>query len=269
MGWFVVERGAGRILVLLHGIGMTSSAWDPVLERLPLNAGCSRSICRDLDAHRRCPADVEPSPSAIARSLVLEMAARGVEQPFDVVGNSLGGFVALEIAKAGHACSLVVISPGGLWHGRIPRYTSITLHLMRAVCKHAPRLTERILRTAVGRTVGLLVAVCWKGWRVPAQRAAVAARDFAASDSFDAVLEAGSDQFRGGQLIDVPVTVAFGRHDLLLRRHARFHDQLPAQSRWVTIPGSGHVAMWDNPDLVAQIILDGTGVPPPTERPSR
>lgn len=269
MGWFVVERGAGRVLVLLHGIGMTSSAWDPVLERL---AAERRVLAFDLPGFGRSPSlpsDVEPSPSAIARSLVLEMAARGVEQPFDVVGNSLGGFVALEIAKAGHACSLVVISPGGLWHGRIPRYTSITLHLMRAVCKHAPRLTERILRTAVGRTVGLLVAVCWKGWRVPAQRAAVAARDLAASDSFDAVLEAGSDQFRGGQLIDVPVTVAFGRHDLLLRRHARFHDQLPAQSRWVTIPGSGHVAMWDNPDLVAQIILDGTGVPPPAERPSR
>ncbi len=38
----------------------------------------------------------------------------GVERPH-VAGNSLGGWVALEMAKADAAASLCLISPAGLW----------------------------------------------------------------------------------------------------------------------------------------------------------
>ncbi|MHB8509284.1 MAG: alpha/beta fold hydrolase, partial [Candidatus Dormibacteria bacterium] len=52
-------------------------------------------------------------------------------------------------------------------------------------------------------------------------------------------------------------TVAFGQRDLLMRRRARVRDQLPAHTRWVSLPRCGHVPMWDNPGLVSEVILAG------------
>lgn len=264
MEWFAVERGEGRPLVLLHGIGMASSAWGPVLDRL---AAERRAIALDIPGFGRTPAlpaDVEPTPAAIAHSLVQDLVERGVDEPFEVVGNSLGGFVALEVAKAGHAQSVVALSPAGLWHGQIPRWTTLALNLTRAACRHAPRLTRLAMRTPAGRTLGLLPTVAWKGWRVPANEAVKAAEDFASGGAFEDVLHAASEQFRDGQRIDVPVTIAFGRHDLTLRkRTAQFRDQLPPHTTWLTLPGAGHVPMWDNPEAVTQIILGRTRVPSP------
>ena len=64
-------------------------------------------------------------------------------------------------------------------------------------------------------------------------------------------------RFEGGRGIEVPVTVVFGGRDGVVPADARRRDELPAHTRWVEPPGLGHVPMWDDPDLVARLILDG------------
>ena len=261
MGWSGVEQGEGAPLVLLHGIGMAASAWAPVLDEL---AATRRAIALDLPGCGRTPPlgrGIEPTPAAIASALVQEMTHRGVDPPFDVAGNSLGGFVALELAKSGHARSVVALSPAGLWHDHAPRLATGALNAAHVVCRLAPGLARVGLGIGAVRAVALAVPVAWKGWRVPAAQAIEAAENFGQSAGFQDVLHASSQPFRGGQHINVPVTVAFGDHDLLLRpRTCRFRDQLPTHTRWVSIPGSGHVPMWDNPEGVARIVLEGTDV---------
>jgi pimeloyl-ACP methyl ester carboxylesterase len=58
----------------------------------------------------------------------------------------------------------------------------------------------------------------------------------------------------------VPVTVAWGTHDRILRpsQAERARELLP-QARHVPLPGCGHVPMSDDPDLVASLILQTTG----------
>jgi pimeloyl-ACP methyl ester carboxylesterase len=52
------------------------------------------------------------------------------------------------------------------------------------------------------------------------------------------------------------VTVAFGSRDrVLLPGVARRRDQLPDQTRWVTLSGCGHVPMFDDPAATADLLL--------------
>ena len=61
----------------------------------------------------------------------------------------------------------------------------------------------------------------------------------------------------------VPTTVAWGTGDkiLLRRQFARAKAILP-EARHVDLPGCGHVPMWDDPQLVARVILETTGAIP-------
>lgn len=66
--------------------------------------------------------------------------------------------------------------------------------------------------------------------------------------------------FTGG--IDVPVTIAWGTRDRILRRpRAELITRLIPQAQLLMLPGCGHVPMSDNPDLVAQVLLSGSDDP--------
>jgi len=55
----------------------------------------------------------------------------------------------------------------------------------------------------------------------------------------------------------VPVTIAWGEKERLIPMKARMRDELPPHTRFVDLPGCGHLPMWDDPDLVARTILEG------------
>jgi pimeloyl-ACP methyl ester carboxylesterase len=103
--------------------------------------------------------------------------------------------------------------------------------------------------------------------RVPPAAAVEIARAFGRSPGFEAHLDATIPQrFVGGRSIGVPVSVAFGGKDrVLLRNQSRQREQLPPQTRWIELPGCGHVPTHDDPALVAEVILVGSKVP---ERPA-
>jgi hypothetical protein len=70
-------------------------------------------------------------------------------------------------------------------------------------------------------------------------------------------------QFEDGGAITVPVRVAFGSRDrVLLPGVARGRDQLPDRTSWVTLPGRGHLAMFDEPGPWSSCCS-----PPPTRQP--
>src|SRR3989338_3554051 len=113
--WHCEERGQGRPLVLLHGIGMSSFAWSPVLDQL---AKHRRVLAFDTAGFGKTPvlpAGVKPTVPNLVRALLDTLDAMGIHEPVDVVGNSLGGWMALEVARQGRARSVVAISPAGLW----------------------------------------------------------------------------------------------------------------------------------------------------------
>lgn len=259
MAWYLEEHGDGRPLVLVHGIASSMHIWNPLLPRL---AAQRRVITVDLPGHGATEPESDPDRRlvpAMAAQLVEEVGSVGVTAPFDVVGNSLGGWTALEVAKLGAARSVVGLSPAGLWPGAGPK--SISRHF--AVLRHAGSAMPQTARNLLGHPAGRIVALSTlfgRPWRIPGDEALVAFDGFVGSTGFtDLLAQLAPTRFTGGTGINVPVTVAFGRRDVLLLPHsARFRGELPPQTRWLTLPGCGHVPTWDDPELVSRIILEGT-----------
>lgn len=255
--WHCEERGQGRPLVLLHGIGMSSFAWSPVLDQL---AKHRRVLAFDTAGFGKTPvlpAGVKPTVPNLVRALLDTLDAMGIHVPVDVVGNSLGGWMALEVARQGRARSVVAISPAGLWKDHPAAWVRHFFGFMRAATKLSPGGVKLAMKSGALRELLLSIPLSFGSRRMPAGDAARSAVEFALAPGFDATL-AHAGVFKGGQAIACPLTVAFGTRDWLLTSSARHRDQLPSSTRWLNPAKWGHVPMWVDPRGVTRLILDGT-----------
>jgi pimeloyl-ACP methyl ester carboxylesterase len=246
------REGEGEPLLLLHGTGSSRGVWKPVI---PLLAREREVVALDLPGHGASPliAGVEPTPIGYAPVVSATLEHLGFER-VDVAGNSMGGWTALELAKAGRARSVVALGPAGLWPRHSPLSARATLWLLH----HAPPPPARLLHSRIGRRV-LLSRIYGRPERVSPEEALEAAAVMRSTRGFGEHLrETTHNRFTGGQGIDVPVTIVYGERERLVPRRARHGDQLPKHTRWVTLPGCGHVPTWDDPELVARTILEGT-----------
>ena len=57
---------------------------------------------------------------------------------------------------------------------------------------------------------------------------------------------------------DLPVTLAWGELDRLLAPPRP--ERRPAGSRYLVLPGVGHTPMWDDPELIAETLLQGSSL---------
>jgi pimeloyl-ACP methyl ester carboxylesterase len=266
-GWYRVDVGTGQPLVLLHGGGSSSDCWKPVLDSL---AHHRRVIAFDIPGfgHTPAPDDIQHTPLWQVARLGDELNRIGVDTPVDLVGNSMGGWLALEAAKLGLARSVVAIGPAGLWRKGMPLLMQIQFQTMLFGAWATRGSRRALLRQPWLRRAALSLIVA-----DPAHISADAMIEIANTfDNCRATLRpllrsARTERFTGGQHIDIPVTVAYGTRERLVRRHSGQHrDQLPAQTRWIELTGCGHVPMSDNPDLITRTILDGITQ---THRPAR
>lgn len=245
--------GAGEPLVLIHGIGHTWRGWKPML---PLLEPRFDVLAVDLPGFGRSPSlpeGTEPTPEALADAVERAMDEAGFEQAV-VCGNSLGGWIALELARRGRATSVVAISPAGLQHAREKGWGRNVLIAMRWAARNAPA-PEWLLRTRLGCTLfaGPVVA---KPWRLDPDDFPEVLRLFANSPGFDATLpHTFEGQPKGLNEIDVPVRILWGTQDMLLlpRQGRRFERLIPnAELRY--LKGIGHTPMSDDPELLAELV---------------
>lgn len=85
--------GDGPPLVLLHGIGSSRAAWRPVLDRL---AATHTVYAVDLPGFGDSPG-LGGTPRQLAEAVAAALDDWGLDNPH-VAGNSLGGWVGLELA---------------------------------------------------------------------------------------------------------------------------------------------------------------------------
>jgi pimeloyl-ACP methyl ester carboxylesterase len=253
--------GQGEPLLLLHGTGSHWPVWLPVLDLLAQDYDV---IAVDLPGHGESPVlgagDPPPTAAGFARVLRTFLDELGVDTPH-VVGNSMGGWTALEMAKLGQARSVTALCPAGLWRNRTPRYCYASLWASYYLATLVNPVVRPLTATTVGRTL-MLGQVTARPWHISAGAAAAMVANIAHSPGFKAHLRAtASERFRGGQAIDVPVTVAWGEKDrLLIPAQTHFRAELPVHTGWVTLRGCGHVPMSDDPEQVAQVIRMGSRV---------
>jgi pimeloyl-ACP methyl ester carboxylesterase len=251
-----VRQGHGEPLVLVHGIGSQWQMWQPVLERLSAERDV---VAIDLPGFGASPIlDGEPTVGALADAVSACAAGLGIERPH-VAGNSLGGGIALELARTGRARSATGLSPIGFAYGRERPYAVAMLRTTRAFAGLLGPAIDPPLRTAAGRAL-LLGHLFGRPWRIPAEEAIGATHNFVGSPGFDATLpHVAAFDWDQGDVDGVPVTVAWGSRDMLLipRQAGRARQRMP-RARHVWLRGCGHVPTWDDPEQVAGVLLAGS-----------
>ncbi len=180
--------------------------------------------------------------------------------PHHVAGNSLGGWVALELAAAGHARSVTAIAPAGLW----PEPLAPKRGIARGAGEGHPARPARARAQPGGPPARA---------RVDGRRTPSASRPrprcgscsaYADAPGFEAVNRAmRAGRFTRLEHIRVPVTLAWPEHDRLVARPAH----LPPTVRNVALPGAGHVPMWDAPEAGRGRAAARAAVRPPEARP--
>ncbi|MFD8163300.1 alpha/beta fold hydrolase [Streptomyces malaysiensis] len=252
------RRGAGRPLVLLHGIGHHWQAWEPVLDILAADRDVIAVDLPGFGASDALPDGIPYDLEGVIPVLGALFEALGVTRP-DVAGNSLGGLLALELGRVGLVRSVTALSPARFWTEAERRYAFGVLSVMRAGARALPPpAVAWLARGAAGRA-----ALTGAIYARPARRSpdAVVAETRALREAvgFDATLAAGSSGLFTHDIPDVPVTIAWGTRDRLMprRQGVRAKRVIPS-ARLIRLPGCGHVPMSDDPALVARVILDGS-----------
>ncbi len=192
--------------MLIHPLGAELVVWEPVMDRLARERDV---IAVDLPGFGRSPALPEaeaPTPQALAGAVAGLLDDLGLGRAH-VAGNSLGGWVALELAKTGRALSVAGLCTAGLWSrplgprpGRDVRVTG------RRLLPVLPKL----LRSARGRRLVLRGSVAHPE-RVPPEAAERLVRSYIDSPGYESAnLAMRSSVFSGFDSIRVPVTLGVG-----------------------------------------------------------
>jgi pimeloyl-ACP methyl ester carboxylesterase len=244
-------------IVLLHGATSSPRVWEPVL---PMLTAKHRVFAPTLAGHRGGP-PLPAAPTGVVGRLVDNMCNQLDEAAIDtahLVGNSLGGWVALELARRGRAQSVLALSPAGAW--RSPRDLWRLLFLFRAGAalgrvkdisnlaehKHVRRILLRLMAEHADRMTATQVAATFK--------------DIAGCTGLPDILDGARDNGPIQPVRDVGcrVRIAWGLYDRMLpfiRYGAPMLAAVPT-AEFKLLPGVGHVPMIDDPALIANAILD-------------
>lgn len=251
-----IRMGSGPPLLLIHGIGHRWQAWEPVLDRLTEQHDV---IAVDLPGFGGSPLPAGGTPvtmTTLVTAVSALLAAEGIERPH-VAGNSLGGAIALELAAANLAASVTAFSPAG-FATRVQRRRALAiLHALRATTfLPAPALRQG-MRSRMLRALAFAPLIA-RPQHLDPQRLVDDALALRQAPGFRDVARA-LRTYRFVADVEVPVTIAWGEHDHILRpsQAARARAGLP-HARHVVLRGCGHVPMSDDPGLVTSTILTTT-----------
>lgn len=250
-------------LVLLHGILMSGSSWRDVV---PLVSDHHQVFTVTAAGHRGGP----PIPRRPTTASDLVDAAeryldeQGLERPH-IAGLSLGGWMAIELARRGRAASVCALAPAGFWS----RGDGAQSHVKRQVHKFvAMGRLARPVRPAVAlamksptvRRLGFRDAACHADRISAAQSLELVDDIIGCTVDVDDLLGSG-EQVAPLDPLPCPVVVAWSGNDAIIpvpECDVIARERVPRAS-FTILPGVGHVPMIDDPALVAHTILGVTG----------
>ena len=254
--------GAGSPLVCLHGFMETWRTWDLVLPALERRHDV---LAPTLPGHAGGAAlEGPPTGHTMVDAVERAMDDAGFDTAH-VVGSSLGGFVALQLAARGRARTVVAFAPAGGWARDDTLFAEVLalqarLHEQaRATAPHA----EAIVATAEGRRRATRLVVS-SYEHIPAELIAHQMLALASAGGAPALIEHGLREGYGeldAQAIGCPVRIVWGTGDRLLpwpSAAVRFREEWLPRADWVELDGVGHSPQLDVPLEAAALILGFT-----------
>jgi pimeloyl-ACP methyl ester carboxylesterase len=239
-------------LLLLHGLGGSRVVWEPVLELLEAEREVIVLDMPGFGAAAPLPAGIEPSAANLAAATSARLGELGVERPH-VAGNSLGGWVALEMGREGWAASVTTLSPAGLWRRplgprrRDPHVTAGRVRPLVSLALRFRRPREAMLSTFAARPE-----------RIPSPQGRELVLGWIDASGYRGANRAMRTHLfdPSGYPEDVPVTIAWGERDRLVGPPKP--ERRPAGARFLILPEVGHTPTWDDPALIARTLLEGS-----------
>ena len=252
----ITENPQRPALVLVHGLGSAGTIWKSLIPKLLPHFSV---VTVDLPGHGDAPiGDLEAvDPKSLASAIVREVESKLNYSQMHTAGNSLGGWIALEMGAVApdKVLSVTALAPAGLWHqvptGKVPPsffdsrlLAKITQYFM-PIAFHLPPLKAIGYRKithlwrelnyescrdsvlAMAKSIGYMPL--WRGLR---------------GRKFESVIPE-----------QVNVSIIFGDYDLTLPEEiAQEKSVAPAHSHWVIVDNCAHVIMWNYPDMTVDFI---------------
>jgi pimeloyl-ACP methyl ester carboxylesterase len=263
--------------LFVHGLEGSSRNWTDLIDLLRSRLACEAV---DLPGFGDSPPrpDGRYSIAALAQTVIALIRERQ-RGPVHLVGNSLGGAVAVKVAatRPDLVKTLTLISPA------LPDLRP-RLDLVRFPVVGLPRLGPRLIRQYQAalppeRRVAAVIATCYSNpglypqARFAAEVAELGRRDsleYAAAALMGSARALSAEFLRKGRhspwrdvaRITAPSLVIYGQHDRLVDpRAAGRAAHVFADARIVVLPRTGHVAQMERPGLVAAEIGILLGIP--------
>jgi len=251
--------GHGEPLVLLHPFALCSEVWRPILPALKRHHEVYALATPGHHGSDPLPPDHQHSIERTCDLLEAKLDALGIQQAH-LVGNSLGGWLAIELARRGRALSVVALAPGGGWEegSREQRRLMTRFKITRRLLTTYGPIATRLATFAMGRACLLRDAVANPARLTPEQARLLIERTWRCA-AYDAILDAMPRQALPApfQALPCPVRLVWGSEDRLLPLRGyseRWRRVLPG-AEWIVLPNVGHVQMYDDPAAVARSIL--------------
>ncbi|MBF6176170.1 alpha/beta fold hydrolase [Nocardia blacklockiae] len=240
------RAGQGEPLLLLHGLLLTWQSWGAVLDDLSADHAV---FAPTLPGHHGGPPVRGPATVAALADYVERAMDQTGWRTAHLVGNSLGGWLALELAARGRARSVTAIAPGGMWQAGAQTVS-------RLVGKYRAFAPVIGVGAGVPRSMARSLVVPLLAYRpvaVPHRLAAVVAAAPAHCGIVEDLVEdpALATGFTRFDDITVPVTILYCEHDRVLPPRLHRTSVSSPGLRTRTLPGVGHVPMLEAPALVA------------------
>jgi pimeloyl-ACP methyl ester carboxylesterase len=194
----------------------------------------------------------------VVAGAICQLDQLGLERAH-LVGNSMGGWMALDIARAGRARSVLAISPAGMWEPLRPGERRPAASKLRRALK-AGRATRPLLplvyRLPSAREYGFRDAMA-NGRRLSPRTALALTDDMLGCEIADDML-ATDEYLMPLDPPPCPITIAWAQLDRIFPEPVYgplARERVPG-ARYTTLPGVGHVPMLDDPRLVADAICE-------------
>ena len=242
-------------LVLVHGLGSAGNIWKTLIPQLKKDFSV---IALDLPGHgvSEIYDNEAVDPTSLARAIVDEVVKTHGFTQMHVAGNSLGGWIALEMGAVApeKVKSITALAPAGLWHD-VPmrKYPpSLDARFLAKISQHFMRLAYHLPPLkAIGYKK---ITHLWRELSFESCRDSVLA--MANSKGYMPLWNGlRGKKFESEIPEKVNVSIIFGDYDLTLpEEFAQEQEVAPAHSNWVVVDNCAHVIMWNYPELTVDFI---------------
>ena len=250
-----MTRNSNPALVLVHGLGSAGTIWKSLISELEKDFTVY-SI--DLPGHGEAALgdDEKYDPRSLGEMILSYMQSVHKVQKMHVAGNSLGGWIALEMGAVApeKVKSITALAPAGLWH-QLPmrKYPpSLDARILAKISQYFMRIAYHLPPLkAIGYKK---ITHLWRELSFESCRDSVLA--MAKATGYMPLWNGlRGRKFESHVPQHVDVSIIFGDYDLTLPEEiAQEKEVAPHHSHWVVVDNCAHVIMWNYPDMTVDFI---------------